>query len=146
MEEQFFRIMLIMFVVTINTTSNITAKNVWITKASRTVNADISIMDTKKMTAGTNMGKDEFSTKNEQENLSYSTVPTMHSNYSHHQDNSRCIGINVATVSILVVIIVVGVCYYKKFLCFKRNEKYDEETSSISMLNKKKLKKQMSLL
>ena len=109
--------------------------------------------------AGTNMGKDEFSTtdnsikdtKNEQENLSYSTVPTMHSAYStydstelsHHQDNSEHIGIIVRlTVSLfLLLVVVVGLVFlcYKKFLCFKRNEKCDLGMSSSPMLDEEKI-------
>lgn len=113
---------------------------------------------------GTNMGKDEFSTtdnsindtKNEQEYISHTTVPTMHSAYStnsylatndstafsHHQDNSEHIGIIVGlTFSALVVVttIVVGLvflCFHKKFLCFKRNEEGDLERSYMPMVAK----------
>jgi len=159
-------------------------RNEWKTKTTRTMNAGYvntmqkpnseegvkwiypeSGINTKKTTAGTksqagtNMGKDEFSTtdnsikdtKNKQEN---STVPTMHSAYStnsylatndltafsHHQDNSEHVGTIVGlTVSLIVVVTVVGLvflCYYKKFLCFKSNEKCDLERSYIPMLIK----------
>ena len=117
-------------------------------------------INAKTTTAGTNMGKDEFSTtdnsikdtKNEQENLSYSTVPTMHSAYStydstafsHHQDNSEHIGIIVGlTVSLLVVVVgLVFLCYFKEFLCFKKNEKCNLGMSSLSMLDGKKIQTQ----
>jgi hypothetical protein len=109
-------------------------------------------INVKTTTAGTNMGK-EFSTtdnsikdtKNEQENLSYSTVPTKDSTpLSHHQDNSVLIGIIVGlTVFLLVVVVgLVCLCYHKKFLCFKRNEKRDLGISSSPILDEEKIQTQ----
>ena len=89
-------------------------------------------------------------TKNEQENISYSAVTLMHSAYStnsnlatnnstafsHHRDNSEHIG-TIVGLTVVVVVTVVGsvfLCYYKRLLCFKRNEKYYLDKSSLPML------------
>ena len=98
-----------------------------------------------KSQAGTTTDNSIKDTKNEQENLSYSTNSYLATNdstaFSHHQDNSEHIGTIVGlTVPLLVVAtVVVGLvflCYYKKFLCFKRNEKCDLAMSSSPMLDK----------
>lgn len=175
MEVQIFRTMLIIFVVTINTTTHITAQNEWKTEPPRTVNAgnvntvhrpnseegvewkvpstrgvakttifqkqkqkisttDISMIDTENVDheSGNNAKKMTAVTKSQAE---FSTVPTMHSNYSHHQDKSILIGIILGLTATVSLLVVVGLCYYKKILCFKRNEKCDEEASSIPMIN-----------
>ena len=111
--------------------------------------------------AGTTTDNSIKDTNNEQETLSYSTVPTMHNAYStnsylatndsialsHHQDNSEHIGIIVGlTVSLFfLLVVVVGLvflCYYNKFLCFKRNEKRDLGMSSSQMLDEEKIQTQ----
>lgn len=100
------------------------------------------------------------STKNEQENLSYSAVTLMYSadptnsslarnnstTFSHDPDNSEHIVTIVGiTVSLLVVVTVVGLlflCYYNRLLCFKRKTKRDLDNSSSPMLDEDKIKTQ----
>ena len=177
MELQCFRIMLIVFVISTFTailaafyiTTDIPArrpklvfksKNVWKTPNSaegvkwkvpsrrKVANTTIFQKHLKKENISTT-DISMINTENEQENLSYSTVPTMHSAsstnstaFSHHQDNSEHTGTIVAlTVSLLVVVTVVFgsvvLCYCKKLPCFKIQAKCDLDKSSSLMLDEK---------